>query len=90
MKIGVISDLHIDRYNSETLKQKDFSLTLANEVSRAALDMLLIAGDISNDHVRSYRFYAGTRADDRCDDLFRARQSRFLELQRGSKSTREI
>jgi putative phosphoesterase len=56
MKIGVISDLHIDRYNDETLQQKDFSLTLANEVNRQALDMLLIAGDISNDHMRSFRF----------------------------------
>ncbi|WP_166626966.1 metallophosphoesterase [Jeotgalicoccus sp. S0W5] len=56
MKIGVISDLHIDRYNDEKLQQKDFTLTLANEVNRQSLDVLLIAGDISNDHMRSYRF----------------------------------
>lgn len=56
MKIGAISDLHIDRYNSDKLKQSDFSITLANEVNKEALDILLIAGDISNDHIRTYEF----------------------------------
>lgn len=56
MKIGVISDLHIDRYNTEEIKQKDFSLTLANEVSRHALDLLIIPGDIANDHIVAQYF----------------------------------
>lgn len=90
MKIGVISDLHIDRYNSETLKQKDFSLTLANEVSRAALDMLLIAGDISNDHVRSYRFMQELEQMTGVTIYFVPGNHDFWNFSGDQKSTREI
>ena len=56
MRIGVISDLHIDRYNTEEIKPKDFSLTLANEVARQSIELLIIAGDIANDHHKAHRF----------------------------------
>lgn len=90
MKIGVISDLHIDRYNSETLKQKDFSLTLANEVSREALDMLLIAGDISNDHVRSYRFMQELEQMTGVTIYFVPGNHDFWNFSGDQRSTREI
>ena len=56
MRIGVISDLHIDRYNTEEIREKDFSLTLANEVVRQSINLLIIAGDIANDHLKAHRF----------------------------------
>ena len=90
MKIGVISDLHIDRYNSETLKQKDFSLTLANEVSRQALDILLIAGDISNDHIRSYRFMQALEQMTGVTIYFVPGNHDFWNFSGDAKSTRDI
>lgn len=48
MRIGVISDLHIDRYNNTTAYIPEFEKYLAEAVRKQELDMLLIAGDISN------------------------------------------
>lgn len=47
MKIGVIADLHIDRHNR--LKPLDYLKTLIEVVKSKNIDILLIAGDISND-----------------------------------------
>ncbi|MDY5060418.1 metallophosphoesterase [Staphylococcus simulans] len=54
MKIGVISDLHIDRPSDYTEAQ--YTEHLAQLVKEAQLDLLVIAGDISNDHQQSYVF----------------------------------
>jgi len=49
MRIGLISDLHVDL---NRLKGEDvITPALAREVRRRALDILLIAGDISSDHL---------------------------------------
>lgn len=45
MKIGIISDLHIDRGNMGTETYKEL---LAKEVKSRNLDLLLIAGDVSS------------------------------------------
>ncbi|MCG9803801.1 metallophosphoesterase [Staphylococcus argenteus] len=47
MKIGVIADLHIDRHNR--LKPLDYLKNLIEVVKSKNIDILLIAGDISND-----------------------------------------
>ncbi|GAB3055664.1 metallophosphoesterase [Salinicoccus sesuvii] len=48
MKIGIIADLHIDRTKTEYTIE-DFKRVLACEMLARNLDLLLIAGDISND-----------------------------------------
>ncbi|CDR66830.1 metallophosphoesterase [Staphylococcus schweitzeri] len=47
MKVGVIADLHIDRHNR--LKPVNYLNTLIEAVKSKNIDILLIAGDISND-----------------------------------------
>ncbi|UXU53051.1 metallophosphoesterase [Staphylococcus arlettae] len=54
MKIGVISDLHIDR--SKRYTPEDFERHLCNSVQSQRIDVLLIAGDISNNYQLSAQF----------------------------------
>ncbi|GEP83686.1 putative phosphoesterase, putative [Staphylococcus piscifermentans] len=54
MKIGTISDLHIDRPSDYT--ETEYAETLAQLTQDHQLDVLLIAGDISNDYRKSYQF----------------------------------
>lgn len=49
MRIGVISDLHVDRYNNTTAHIPEFEEKVAEAVNKAQIDILLIAGDVSND-----------------------------------------
>lgn len=49
MKIGIIADLHIDRIRTE-YTIVDFRQALSREMLERGIDLLLIAGDISNDY----------------------------------------
>ena len=54
MKIGTISDLHIDRHphlNPEIYLEK-----LCQVIKQRSIELLIIAGDISNDYRISYDF----------------------------------
>lgn len=50
MKIGVISDLHIDRYKNTTEYIPVFERTLAEVIKDRGVELLIIAGDISNNY----------------------------------------
>ena len=50
MRIGIISDLHIDRYNNSVENIHLYEGALAEEIRNRQIDMLLIAGDISNSY----------------------------------------
>lgn len=54
MKIGVIADLHIDRGNKYT--SADFEFYLIQIASDNELDLLLIAGDVSNNYKITAQF----------------------------------
>lgn len=54
MRIGTISDLHIDRPSDYT--ETEYAETLTSLAEDQHLDVLLIAGDISNDYRKSYQF----------------------------------
>lgn len=54
MKIGAISDLHIDRPSD--YNKSEYAESLAQIVQSKQLDILLIAGDISNNYKESYQF----------------------------------
>ncbi|KIH70394.1 metallophosphoesterase [Salinicoccus roseus] len=49
MRIGIISDLHVDRRHAR-YSISDFEHLLADEVHRRKIELLLIAGDISSDY----------------------------------------
>lgn len=48
MRIGIISDLHIDRYNNSVENIPLYERALVEEMKNRNIEMLLIAGDISN------------------------------------------
>lgn len=50
MRIGIISDLHIDRYNNNIENIHLYEQALVGEMQNRTIDMLLIAGDISNSY----------------------------------------
>lgn len=50
MRIGIISDLHIDRYNNSEDNIPLYEEALINEVKDRNVELLLIAGDISNSY----------------------------------------
>lgn len=54
MKIGVIADLHIDRGNKYT--PADFEFYLIETAKNKQLELLLIAGDISNNYKMTAQF----------------------------------
>lgn len=54
MKIGVISDLHIDRHKS--LTPDDYVEGLVEVLNQREIGLLLIAGDISNHYQLTYQF----------------------------------
>lgn len=54
MNIGVISDLHVDRH--QTLKPNDYLTVLLNLINEKNIELLLIAGDISNSYKLTAQF----------------------------------
>ncbi|SCS82950.1 metallophosphoesterase [Staphylococcus caeli] len=54
MKIGVISDLHIDRHKS--LRPDDYVAGLVEVLNQREIELLLIAGDISNHYQLTHQF----------------------------------
>lgn len=48
MRIGIISDLHIDRYNNSVENIPLYERALVHEIKNRNIEMLLIAGDVSN------------------------------------------
>lgn len=68
MKIGVISDLHIDRHSH--LMPKAYITTLCDVVKQRDIEMLIIAGDISNHYQRSYQFIKQLEANSEISVVF--------------------
>ncbi|SUM68711.1 phosphohydrolase [Staphylococcus saccharolyticus] len=68
MKIGVISDLHIDRHSHLMLKA--YITTLCDVVKQRDIEMLIIAGDISNHYQRSYQFIKQLKANSEISVVF--------------------
>lgn len=54
MKIGAISDLHIDRHPK--LNAQHYLDTLVDVVIKREIELLVIAGDISNDYRQVIQF----------------------------------
>ncbi|MBP3040324.1 metallophosphoesterase [Bacillaceae bacterium Marseille-Q3522] len=56
MKCGVISDLHIDGNRNTVPEESSFVEILAAKMEKEALDVLLLAGDVSNDYREGINF----------------------------------
>ncbi|MEJ7443014.1 metallophosphoesterase, partial [Staphylococcus warneri] len=59
MKIGAISDLHVDR--NPKLNSHYYFETLVNVIMKREIELLIIAGDISNDYRQSIQFIKDLR-----------------------------
>ncbi|PHK49576.1 metallophosphoesterase [Staphylococcus edaphicus] len=68
MKIGIISDLHIDRHKS--LKPKDYERELIKVMFQKQIELLLIAGDISNHYKLTHEFIESIEAQSQIKVLF--------------------
>lgn len=60
MKIGTISDLHIDRNNAYLNKGESFEDALSDLLRERQVDLLLIAGDVSNHYLETDIFLKKT------------------------------
>ena len=58
MKIGVLSDLHIDTNKKKLAENETFAEIVTRQINRQKIDLLLIAGDISSDYLVSQQFFA--------------------------------
>jgi len=56
MKIGVLSDLHIDTNQKKLTGEETFSEIVSKQISQQQVDLMLIAGDISSDYLVSQQF----------------------------------
>lgn len=56
MKIAVISDLHFDRNNKRMGQNFDYAAILGQILKERQVDLLLLAGDLSNDYRKSQDF----------------------------------
>ncbi|WP_251517527.1 MULTISPECIES: metallophosphoesterase [Staphylococcus] len=54
MRIGAISDLHIDRHKS--LTPEDYLKIMVRTLQREEVDLLLVAGDVSNNYKLTHQF----------------------------------
>lgn len=88
MKIGTISDLHIDR--SKDYYPQDFEMILVKEIMRLELDLLLIAGDISNHYSQTIQFVQNVKHQSNIDVLFIPGNHDYWKREHEEKTSYEI
>nr|WP_263315148.1 metallophosphoesterase [Mammaliicoccus sp. Marseille-Q6498] len=88
MRIGTISDLHIDRSNQYF--PKDFEDILVKEIKRLKLDLLLIAGDISNHYQQTIQFIQNVKHESNIKILFIPGNHDYWKSETEEKSSYEI
>lgn len=87
MKIGVISDLHIDRGNIDI---KTYETLLAEEADTQGLDLLLIAGDVSSHYKMTADFLKSIAELSDIEVLFVPGNHDYWLKDDDGKTTREI
>ncbi len=87
MKIGVISDLHIDRGKVDP---KKYETILAEEVRRRCLDFLLIAGDVSSHYTMTADFLKALSELTDAEILFVPGNHDYWLGDKDKKTTREV
>ncbi|MBG9205693.1 metallophosphoesterase [Mammaliicoccus sciuri] len=88
MRIGTISDLHIDR--SKDYYPQDFEYILAHEITHLNLDLLLIAGDVSNHYLQTMQFVQNVKRHSKVEVLFIPGNHDYWKKDQEEKSSYEI
>lgn len=90
MKIGAISDIHIDSNKKVLPEGVSFAQILAQELNEQRVDVLLLAGDISSDYMLSQEFIDELKALTNCQVLFVPGNHDFWSRKNGEKDTLSI
>lgn len=90
MKLGVISDLHIDSNHKASKRENDFSISLANQLNKQNIETLLLAGDISSDYRISQDFIEQVKQQTDCNILFVPGNHDFWSRKNKEENTEEI
>ena len=88
MRIGTISDLHIDR--SKDYYPQDFEFILSKEIARLKLDVLLIAGDVSNHYLQTIQFVQNVKQQSNIEVLFIPGNHDYWKSEQEEKTSYEI
>ncbi|MHC8515995.1 metallophosphoesterase [Sporosarcina sp. ITBMC105] len=90
MRIGVISDLHIDQRENSDLLYASYLAQLVKLAGQQQLDCLVIAGDISNDSQLTLKFISDLDSRLRCPIRFVAGNHDLWTLADKEKNTEQI
>lgn len=90
MKIGVLSDLHIDMNEKKLEIGQKYDRLLADLLYNNEIDLLLLAGDISSDYHDSLKFLDQMAEHDVSKILFVPGNHDFWSIRNGEINTKEI
>lgn len=90
MKIGVLSDLHIDTNKKKLNGTETFANIIVKQINHQNIDVLLIAGDISSDYLVSQQFIDEVTDKSGIPILFVPGNHDFWSLRNGETDTKKI
>ena len=90
MKIGVISDIHIDSNKKAIPEGSTFAKTLAKQLHQKEVELLLLAGDISSDYNLSQSFMDKLKSETDCQILFIPGNHDFWSRKNREEDTKKI
>ena len=90
MKIGVLSDLHIDTNKKKLAENETFAEIVTRQINRQKIDLLLIAGDISSDYLVSQQFLDEVTTRSGIPVLFVPGNHDFWSIKNGETDTQKI
>ena len=90
MKIGVLSDLHIDTNQKKLTGEETFSEIVSKQISQQQIDLMLIAGDISSDYLVSQQFLDEVTNKSGIPVLFVPGNHDFWSIKNGETDTKKI
>lgn len=90
MKIGVLSDLHIDTNKKKLNGTETFANIIVKQINHQHIDVLLIAGDISSDYLVSQQFIDEVTDKSGIPILFVPGNHDFWSLRNGETDTKKI
>ena len=90
MRIGTISDLHIDRNSYYLNEGETFEKSLSALIKEKAIDLLLIAGDVSNHYLETDAFIKNTSKKSDVPILFVPGNHDYWAKDHGITDTAEV
>lgn len=90
MKIGVISDIHIDSNKKIVPEGSTFAEILGNQLNQQQIELLLLAGDISSDYLLSQQFIDELKSQTKCRILFVPGNHDYWSRKNGEEDTNKI